>query len=53
MLLFGSKFHIILTIYVQMLDIYIEKNPIYKKSDIFDIFWIITIFSNPAVIRLE
>jgi len=40
-LLFGSKFHTILTMYVQMLDIYISK--------ISDIFENITIFSNPEV----
>ena len=45
-LIFGSKFHIILAMYVQMLDIYISK--ISKKSDIFYIFENITIFSNPA-----
>jgi len=42
-LLFGSNFHIILAMYVQMLDIYI-----YKILDIYDIFENITIFSNPA-----
>ena len=42
-LLFGSKFHLILAMFVQMLDIYIEKS---KISDIFDIFENITIFSN-------
>jgi len=54
-LLFGSKFHIILAMYVQMLDICIEniekkskKSKISKISDIFDIFENITIFSNPA-----
>ena len=51
-LLFGSKkFHIILAMYVQMLNIYIyiyrKKSKILKKSDIFDIFENITIFCNP------
>jgi len=43
-LLFGSKFHIILAMYVQMVDIYISK-----KSKILDIFDNIMVFSNPAM----
>ena len=53
-LLFGSKFHIILAMYVQMLDICIKNIENIKKkskiSDIFDIFENITIFSNPACV---
>ena len=59
-LLFVSNFHIILAMYMQMLDINIlkksKKSKISKKSDIFDIFDIfenITIFSNPDCIVLH
>ena len=45
--LFGSKFHIILAMYVQILDICIENIKKSKISDIFDIFENITTFSNP------
>ena len=52
-LLFGSKFHIILAMYVQMLE-NVEKSKISKISaifDIFDIFENITTFSNPGSIE--
>ena len=50
-LLFGSKFHIILAMYVQMLDIY-KKYRKYRKNRIFSIFSKISRYF-PTLIRIR